>query len=88
MNAKNRFGILVGGGPAPGINSVIGAATIRSALDGADVVGIFDGFRWLMQGNDPGREPNPLLGRVLPADIASQPDDRSRLTGSRRSDTD
>ena len=35
MNAKNRFGILVGGGPAPGINSVIGAATIRSALDGA-----------------------------------------------------
>ncbi len=52
MNAKNRFGILVGGGPAPGINSVIGAATIRSALDGADVVGIFDGFRWLMQGND------------------------------------
>jgi 6-phosphofructokinase 1 len=52
MNAKNRFGILVGGGPAPGINSVIGAATIRSALDGADVLGIFDGFRWLMQGND------------------------------------
>jgi len=52
MNAKNRFGILVGGGPAPGINSVIGSATIRSALDGADVLGIFDGFRWLMQGND------------------------------------
>jgi 6-phosphofructokinase 1 len=52
MNAKKRFGILVGGGPAPGINSVIGAATIRSALDGADVVGIFDGFRWLMQGDD------------------------------------
>ena len=52
MNAKNRFGILVGGGPAPGINSVIGAATIRSALDGADVLGIFDGFKWLMGGND------------------------------------
>ena len=52
MNAKNRFGILVGGGPAPGINSVIGAATIRSALDGADVVGIFDGFKWLMRGSD------------------------------------
>ncbi len=52
MNAKNRFGILVGGGPAPGINSVIGAATIRSVLDGADVVGIFDGFKWLMRGSD------------------------------------
>lgn len=52
MNADNRFGILVGGGPAPGINSVIGAATIRSALDGVDVIGIFDGFKWLMRGDD------------------------------------
>ena len=32
--------ILVGGGPAPGINSVIGAATIRSILGGCDVIGI------------------------------------------------
>ena len=52
MNAANRFGILVGGGPAPGINSVIGAATIRSALDGVDVIGILDGFKWLMRGDD------------------------------------
>lgn len=52
MTAKERFGILVGGGPAPGINSVIGAATIRSALDGVEVLGIYDGFRWLMQGED------------------------------------
>ncbi len=43
-------GMLVGGGPAPGINSVIGAATIRSILGGCDVVGIIDGFRWLMEG--------------------------------------
>jgi 6-phosphofructokinase 1 len=43
--------ILVGGGPAPGINSVIGAATIRAALEGMDVVGIRDGFEWLMQGD-------------------------------------
>lgn len=44
-------GILVGGGPAPGINSVIGAATIRSILGGCDVIGIQDGFKWIMQGN-------------------------------------
>lgn len=44
-------GILVGGGPAPGINSVIGAATIRSILGGSDVLGIIDGFRWLMEGS-------------------------------------
>jgi hypothetical protein len=35
-----NVGILVGGGPAPGINSVISAATIRAELEGIDVVGI------------------------------------------------
>ena len=43
--------ILVGGGPAPGINSVIMAATIRAQLEGIDVVGVRDGFEWLMQGD-------------------------------------
>src|SRR3990170_8934778 len=47
----NKLAILVGGGPAPGINSVIGAATIRARLGGIDVVGIRDGFEWIMQGN-------------------------------------
>lgn len=46
-----RLAILVGGGPAPGINSVIGAATIRAILSGAEVIGIKDGFKWLMEGN-------------------------------------
>jgi 6-phosphofructokinase 1 len=50
MTTRSKLGILVGGGPAPGINSVIGAATIRSALEGVRVLGIRDGFRWLMQG--------------------------------------
>ncbi|MDE3076320.1 MAG: 6-phosphofructokinase [Chloroflexota bacterium] len=51
MANGNRVGILAGGGPAPGINSVIGAATIRSVLSGAEVLGIQDGFEWLMQGD-------------------------------------
>ncbi len=46
-----KLAILVGGGPAPGINSVIGAATIRGALSGCEVVGIRDGFKWIMDGN-------------------------------------
>lgn len=46
-----RIAILVGGGPAPGINSVIGAATIRAKLSGAEVIGILDGFKWIMQGD-------------------------------------
>jgi ATP-dependent phosphofructokinase / diphosphate-dependent phosphofructokinase len=48
---KDRLAILVGGGPAPGINSVIGAATIRAALEGGEVLGIEDGFEWIMQGD-------------------------------------
>ena len=52
MGATERFGIVVGGGPAPGINSVIAAATIRAVLDGAEVLGFYDGFEWLMQGVD------------------------------------
>jgi ATP-dependent phosphofructokinase / diphosphate-dependent phosphofructokinase len=40
-----------GGGPAPGINSVIGAATIRAVLDGVEVLGIRDGFKHLMHGD-------------------------------------
>ncbi|MGH7896705.1 MAG: 6-phosphofructokinase, partial [Candidatus Binatia bacterium] len=46
-----KLGILVGGGPAPGINSVISAATIRANLEGVDVVGIEEGFKWLMHGD-------------------------------------
>ena len=50
-NERPVVGILVGGGPAPGINSVIGAATIRSILGGCEVIGIRDGFKWIMEGN-------------------------------------
>jgi 6-phosphofructokinase len=46
-----KLAILVGGGPAPGINSVIGAATIRARLSGVEVLGVQDGFQWLMQGD-------------------------------------
>ncbi len=44
------FGILVGGGPAPGINGVIAAATLMARARGHDVIGIREGFRWLMAG--------------------------------------
>lgn len=49
MSSQKKIAILVGGGPAPGINSVIGAATIRACLSGAEVVGCRDGFKWLME---------------------------------------
>lgn len=42
-----RLGIVVGGGPAPGINAVIGAATIQAVNCGYEVIGFYDGFRHL-----------------------------------------
>lgn len=47
----SKLGILVGGGPAPGINGVIGSATIEALNNGIEVIGIYDGFKWLSQGN-------------------------------------
>jgi 6-phosphofructokinase len=44
------FGILVGGGPAPGINGVIKGAVTAACRRGGKVIGIFDGFKWIMQG--------------------------------------
>jgi len=60
MTDPNRLAILVGGGPAPGINSVIGAATIRACVSGIPVLGIRDGFSALMRGD---------TSKVRPLDI-------------------
>src|SRR5436190_23420997 len=48
---KGRLAILVGGGPAPGINGVISAATIEGINQGYKVVGVRDGYKWLAQGD-------------------------------------
>ena len=51
MDPHQHLAILVGGGPAPGINSVIASATIRAVLEGVEVIGIRDGFEWIMKGD-------------------------------------
>ena len=48
---KGKLAILVGGGPAPGINGVISAATIEGINQGFEVLGIRDGYKWLAQGD-------------------------------------
>ena len=45
------LGILVGGGPAPGINGVIRAATIEAREAGLKVFGLRDGCKWLVKGD-------------------------------------
>lgn len=60
---QKKLGILVGGGPAPGINSVIHAVTLEAHRNGYEVFGIFDGFKNLIDGN--------LIGtKLTPKDVA------------------
>jgi len=49
MSLPGKLAILVGGGPAPGINAVISAATIEAINEGFEVVGVQDGFKWLIR---------------------------------------
>jgi 6-phosphofructokinase 1 len=42
--------ILVGGGPAPGINGVIASATIEAINSGLRVIGLYDGYRHIARG--------------------------------------
>ncbi len=49
VSVSGNFGILVGGGPAPGINGVIAAVTIEARKKGFKVYGIYDGYKWLVQ---------------------------------------
>lgn len=48
---KKTLAIVVGGGPAPGINGVISAATVEAVCKGIKVIGIMDGFKWLFHGD-------------------------------------
>jgi 6-phosphofructokinase 1 len=45
-----KLALLVGGGPAPGINGVISAVTIEAVNNGIEVLGIRDGFKELVNG--------------------------------------
>lgn len=47
----DTLAILVGGGPAPGINGVIASATIEAVNNGLRVLGIYDGYYHLAQGD-------------------------------------
>ena len=49
-----KMALLVGGGPAPGINGVISAVTIEAINQGVEVIGVRDGYKWLIK-NDPSR---------------------------------
>lgn len=45
-----KLAIVVGGGPAPGINGVIHSVTIEAVNNGLEVLGILDGYTHLVKG--------------------------------------
>lgn len=50
-NTNGNIGIVAAGGPAPGINGIISAATIEARNRGKNVIGITDGFKWVARGD-------------------------------------
>lgn len=50
---SETLGILVGGGPAPGINGVIASAAMEALKRGLRAIGIYDGYRDLAVGRTP-----------------------------------
>ena len=48
---RGKLAIVVGGGPAPGINGVISSVTIEAVNLGLDVLGVRDGFSNLISGD-------------------------------------
>jgi 6-phosphofructokinase 1 len=50
-STRGKLGIVVGGGPAPGINGVISSVTIEAINRNLEVVGIRDGFKHLAAGD-------------------------------------
>src|SRR5215211_1248327 len=80
-----RLALLVGGGPAPGINGVISAVTIEAREQGMEVVGFLDGFKWLVQGD--GDHHIPLqIGNVKQINLRGGSILRTSRTNPTRSD--
>ena len=73
-SSSGRWGVLVGGGPAPGINGVISAATIEAIeTEGCEVIGFMDGFKHLIKGMESFKE---LLRSDAPQSDTSKGDAR------------
>lgn len=49
--SRGKLAIVVGGGPAPGINGVISSVTIEAINHGLEVIGVRDGFKNLVAGD-------------------------------------
>lgn len=69
MPERGNFGILVGGGPAPGLNGVIAAVTLEAHRRGFTVYGIYDGYKWLVKGDEQALRKHVKI--LKPEDVAN-----------------
>src|ERR1700739_818781 len=80
-----RLGLVVGGGPAPGINGVISAVTIEAIEQGMEVIGFLDGFKWLGDSDvdhlmrDLARSPAPMPPKGDTRAVRLEIDDVKRI---------
>jgi 6-phosphofructokinase 1 len=56
-SSRGKLVIVVGGGPAPGINGVISSVTIEAINQGIEVIGLRDGFKNLVAGDTSAARP-------------------------------
>ena len=94
MNGDETLAILVGGGPAPGINGVIASATIEARNHGLRVLGIYEGYRHLVERRHLARHASStiddvsrhaLLRRLDAAHVAHEPGRGPRVAAPRAS---
>ena len=56
-SSRGKLVLVVGGGPAPGINGVISSVTIEAINQGIEVLGVRDGFKSLVGGDTSAARP-------------------------------
>ncbi|MCK4257204.1 6-phosphofructokinase, partial [candidate division WOR-3 bacterium] len=75
---KETLAIIVGGGPAPGINGVISSVTIEAINLGKKVMGIIGGFRYISRGRE------DKIMELMVSDVSRIHDDGGSILGTSR----
>jgi ATP-dependent phosphofructokinase / diphosphate-dependent phosphofructokinase len=85
LSTQGALAILVGGGPAPGINGVIAAVTIEARNNRMEVIGFRDGFKWLIDPNvDWSQGSSPYMKRLHISDVSGIPQRGGSILGTAR----
>ncbi|OAI48020.1 6-phosphofructokinase [Planctomycetaceae bacterium SCGC AG-212-F19] len=85
QSTQGALAIVVGGGPAPGINGVIAAVTIEARNNRIEVIGFRDGFKWLTDPSiDWSQSVSPYAKRLHISDVSGIPLRGGSILGTSR----